>query len=81
MTKLKLWQKSSCDSSDQTKTFPQKNSSHIFFRIVFFFFYQKQISPKTQIVVRLKNSNCDQTEKLKLWWNLNSDETQKLKLW
>ena len=44
---------------------------------------------KTQIVVKLKNSNCDKTQKLKLWWNSktqivinlkisNCEETQKL---
>ena len=36
---------------------------------------------------KLKNSNCDKTQKLKLcqnlklWWNSNCDETQDLKKW
>ena len=44
------------------------------------------------MVMKPKNSNCDKTQKLKLWWssktrivmklkNQNFDETQKLKLW
>ena len=32
-------------------------------------------------MVKLKNSNCDETQKIKLGWNSNSDETQKLILW
>ena len=47
---------------------------------------------KTQVVMKLKNSNCDETQKLKLWWNSkthiviklnnsNCDKTQKHKLW
>ena len=47
---------------------------------------------KTQIVAKLKNSNCDQTQKHKLWQdsktqiltkfkNSNCDKTQKFKLW
>ena len=45
---------------------------------------------KTQIVMKLKNSNCDKTQKLNLWWNsklkfwwnsnLNDNKTQNLKL-
>ena len=37
----------------------------------------------TQIVMKLKNLNCDETIKFKLGWNSNSnfDQTQKLKLW
>ena len=33
--------------------------------------------------MKLKNSNCDETNKLKAWWNLKThcDKTQKLKLW
>ena len=37
-----------------------------------------------QIVTKLKNSNCDDLQKLKLWQNYkikNSDKTKKLKLW
>jgi hypothetical protein len=95
MTKLKLWQKSSCDSrdsndssdsSDQTKSFPKKNSFYIFFFYNFFYFFLPKTNftkknSTTQIVIKLKNSNCDQIQKLKLWWNLKSDETQKVKLW
>ena len=49
---------------------------------------------KKQIVTKIKNSNCDKTQKLKLWTNsktqivtklkkkeTNCDKTQKLKLW
>ena len=66
MTKLKLWEKSCCDSSDssdQKKTFPQKNSFCIFFTIFFhlFFFTKNKFHQKTQTVMKLKNSNCDQT--------------------
>ena len=46
----------------------------------------------TQIVMKFKNLNSDETQKLKLWWDLkpqivmklknsNRDETTKLKLW
>ena len=42
--------------------------------------------------MKLKNSNCDETQKIKFWWNsrnqmviklknINCDKTQKLKLW
>ena len=68
---LKLWQKSSCDSSDssdgsdQTKTFPQKIPFHFFFLIIFPYFFLPKTSftkkTQTQIVIKLKNSNCDQT--------------------
>ena len=41
---------------------------------------------KAHIVMKLKNSNCDESQKLKLWWNsklkiTNGDTTQRLKLW
>ena len=87
MTKLKLWQKSSCnssDSSDQKKAFPKKNSFHIFFFTIFpsFFLPKKNFTKKnsnTQIVMKLKNSNCDETQKLKLWKNSKTQIVIKLK--
>ena len=38
---------------------------------------------KTQFVTKLKSSNVDQTQKLKLWQNSNSncEQTEKIKLW
>ena len=63
----------SIDSSDQKTFFPPC----LFFKILFFtfffvyfFFIKKYITNylKTQIVMKLKNSNCDETQKLK-WSN------------
>ena len=34
---------------------------------------------KTQIVMKLKNSNCDETQKLKLQWNSKTQTVMKLK--
>ena len=34
---------------------------------------------KIQIVMKLKNSNCDKTQKLKLWWNSKTKIVMKLK--
>ena len=31
---------------------------------------------KTQIVTKLRNSNCDKTQKLKFWQNLKYDKSQ-----
>ena len=36
-------------------------------------------SSKTQIVTKLKKSNCDKTQKLKLWQNINYDQYQFMK--
>ena len=36
---------------------------------------------KTKIVTKFKNSNCDKTQKHKLWINSNCDKTLKSKLW
>ena len=36
-------------------------------------FYETQVH---QIVMKLKNWNCDESQKLKLGWNSNCDETQ-----
>ena len=55
-----------------------------------FFFTKKSLV--TQIVMKLKNLNCDEDQKLQQWWNSktqilmelknsNCDEIQKLKLW
>ena len=85
--------KFSSDSSDHKKNhqktcstkkpfFTKKNSQ--------FFFCCKK-TKKNLIVMNLKNSNVDETQKVKWWWNsksqivmklknLNLDETQKLKL-
>ena len=52
----------------------------------------KKKNLKTQIVTKIKNSNCDKTQKLKLWQNsktqiatklenLNCDKTKKSELW
>ena len=30
------------------------------------------MKPKTKIVIKLKNINCDGTKKLQLWWNLKT---------
>ena len=41
------------------------------------------IKLKTQIVMKFKNSNCDETQKLTLWWNLTTQTMmlfKKLKL-
>ena len=35
---------------------------------------------KTQIVTKLKNSNCDKIQKLKLWQNSNCDKTHKTQI-
>ena len=34
---------------------------------------------KTQIVMKLRNSICDETQKLKLYWNLKTQIVTKLK--
>ena len=34
---------------------------------------------KNQIVMKPKNSNCDETKKIKLWWNLKTQIVMKLK--
>ena len=34
---------------------------------------------KTQVVMKPKNSNCDETQKLKLWWNSKTQIVMKLK--
>ena len=36
---------------------------------------------KTQVVMILKNSNRDETQKLKLWWNSKTQIVTKLKSW
>ena len=36
---------------------------------------------KTQIVMKLKNSNCDETQNLKVWWNSKTPIVTKLQLW
>ena len=78
LTKLKLWQKSSCnisdcsDSSDQKNFFPKSFFVH-FFTFFFLFFLPKKISPKNL------NLNCDETQKLKLWWNSKTQIVMKLK--
>ena len=36
---------------------------------------------KTQIVIKLKNSNGDKTQKLKLWQNSKTQNVKKLNLW
>ena len=58
----------SCDSSDRSDS---SNSSdqkwHFFYKL---FFQKKSVKiSKNQIVMKLKNSNCDETQKQKLWWN------------
>ena len=64
--------------------------------MIFLFFYQEKFNKNsTQIVLKLKNLNCDETQKFKLWSNLrkikakvwqnrNCDKTQivtKVKSW
>ena len=34
---------------------------------------------KTQIVIKLKNSNCDDTHQLELWWNSKTQMITNLK--
>ena len=74
VTKLKLWQNSNCE-----KKYPKLK-------------YDKKFHKRnqTQIVIKLKNSNCDETQKLILRYNSNQiviklnsncDKVQKLKLW
>ena len=50
----------------------QKLFCSILFFIYLFFFYKKQISPKNS------NSNCDETQQLKLWWNSKTQIVVKL---
>ena len=47
------------------------------------FFTKKLFLPKNFFSPKLKNSNCDKTQKLKLWQlkNSNCDKTQNVKLW
>ena len=89
VTKLKLWRNSNCDKSQvvtvvtvvtvmtKKKIPPKKLFSHFFFFTIFPSFFTKNKFHQK----KLKNLNCDETQKLKLWWNLKRDETQKLKLW
>ena len=61
----------SCDNSDisdSSDSSDQNKSKKTFFKFIFTLFPPKKISPKTQtqIVMKLKNSNCDQIQKLKL---------------
>ena len=73
VTKVKMWQNSSCDKTQivtkpkliQKSNCEEKNIKSLF--------------DKTQIKTKLKNSNCDQTQKLKLWQNLKYDNSQLLK--
>ena len=59
------------DSSDSSD--PKKWPTNFFHRKKkLLFFYKKKCSlknSKTQIVIKLKNSNCDKTQKLELWLN------------
>ena len=66
VTKLKMWQNSSCDKAQiETKLKLWQNYN-----------YEKNYKcDKTKIVTKLINSNYDKTPKLKLWQN------SKLKLW
>ena len=63
-----------CDSSDSSDTCNSSDSSYRkknFNNKTFFlqFFLKQQNLTKNQIVMKLKNSNCDKTLKLQLWWN------------
>ena len=91
--KLKFWHNSNCDKA-QIMTKPElwQNSNFDKTWIVTNLKWwqnwkceektQIVINSTTEIVMKLKNSNCDKTLKLKLWQNskTHSDKTQKLKL-
>ena len=81
-TKHKLWQNSNCDKSQvmtKLKLWEGKQHKNLKF-------------DKTQVVMKLNNSNDDKTQKLKMWQNSkthivtklensNYDKTQKFKFW
>ena len=102
-----MWQnsKKNCDKTKKTKNcengkkLPWELVGCQGVEVIKFFFWQNlktQIvrgkNLKTQNVTKLKNSNCDTTQKLKLWQNSKTetetkhknfkcDKIQKLKLW
>ena len=64
----------SSDSSDKQPCFTKKNffslsRKHFFFTTKLFFtrFITHQKTQNNQIVKKVKNSNCDETQQLKLW--------------
>ena len=84
----------SCDSSDcsdssersgnSDNTYSSDQKTIFFTKKLFFkpnFFHNKNLPKnlKTQIVIKPKNSNCVETQKLKLWWNSKSQIIMKLK--
>ena len=79
-----LWDSSdSSDSSDQETLFAGILFLQFFFFIFIFFlprnFFHKK-NWKTQMVIKLKNSNFDETQKLILWWNSKTQIVIKLKI-
>ena len=104
--KLKVWQNLKYDKFKfmKKKNFKGGDISETFFCFLFLqFFFTKKFHQKTQqpilwwhsknqIGMKLKNSNCDETQKYKMWWTLkteivmklkksNGEKTQKLKFW
>ena len=61
-----------CDSSDSSDSSDTSDS---------FFFIKPKFHQKTQtqIVMKLNKSNCDVTQKIKLWWNSKTQIVIKLK--
>ena len=74
-SKTQMWQNSDCNSSDSLTEKNKKKIKKIKIKIKLFSQQnlkkkiQQQISQKTQtqVMMRLKNSNCDQTKKLEVW--------------